>query len=187
MTLLNQLINVGSQGKEVSESGLNFLLSVIKGAEPRDQLETMLLAQMGAVHMATMTLARRLAHTETITQQDSAERAFNKLARTFTTQMETLKRYRSGGEQRVVVQHQHVNVTADRAAVQVNGAAPGGAGAMMETEERAHAKDQAALAYAPGAPMLCPDTARDAVRGACSEGQGAVPDARRGVRQRRSD
>jgi hypothetical protein len=42
----------------------------------------MLATQMAAVHMATMTFARRLAHVESIPQQDSAERAFNKLART---------------------------------------------------------------------------------------------------------
>ncbi|QYO75075.1 hypothetical protein [Devosia salina] len=34
----------------------------------------------------------------------------NKLARTFTTQMETLKKFRSKNEQRVVVEHQHVHV-----------------------------------------------------------------------------
>jgi hypothetical protein len=34
-----------------------------------------------------------------IPQQDSAERAFNKLARTFAAQVETLKRYRGSGEQ----------------------------------------------------------------------------------------
>jgi hypothetical protein len=34
-----------------------------------------------------------------IPQQDSAERAFSKLARTFAAQVETLKRYRGGGEQ----------------------------------------------------------------------------------------
>ena len=49
-------------------------------------------------HKATMTFARRLNHVENIPQQDSAERAFNKLARTFVSQVETLKRYR-GGEQ----------------------------------------------------------------------------------------
>ena len=52
-----------------------------------------------------MTFARRLAHVDNIPQQDSAERAFNKLARTFATQMEALKRYRTGGEQKVTVQH----------------------------------------------------------------------------------
>jgi hypothetical protein len=34
-----------------------------------------------------------------IPQQDSAVRAFNKLARTFAAQVETLKRHRGGGEQ----------------------------------------------------------------------------------------
>ena len=38
-------------------------------------------------------------------QQDSAERAFNKLARTFAAQIETFKKYRTGGEQKVTVQH----------------------------------------------------------------------------------
>jgi hypothetical protein len=58
------------------------MLSVIKGIEPRDQIEAMLAAQMAAVHMASMTFARRLAHVETIPQQDSASNAFNKFART---------------------------------------------------------------------------------------------------------
>ena len=53
-----------------------------------------------------MTFARRL---ENIRQQDSAERAFNKLARTFAAQVEALKRYRSGGEQTVRVEHVTVN------------------------------------------------------------------------------
>src|SRR5713226_9870934 len=85
------------------------MLSVVKGIEPRDQVEAMLGAQMAAVHTATMTFARRLARVENIPQQDSAERAFNKLARTFTTQMEALKRYRTGGEQTVTVQHVNVS------------------------------------------------------------------------------
>jgi hypothetical protein len=47
------------------------MLSVIKGIEPRDQIEAMLAAQMAAVHMASMTFARRLAHVDNIPQQDS--------------------------------------------------------------------------------------------------------------------
>lgn len=69
----------------------------------------MLAAQMAAVHMATMTFARRLAHVDNIAQQASTERAFNKLARTFAVQLEALKRYRTGGEQKVTVQHVTVN------------------------------------------------------------------------------
>jgi hypothetical protein len=108
-TLLNQLANAGSPGREVDEQQVNFMLSVINSIEPRDQVEAMLAAQMAAVHVATMTFARRLAHVENIPQQDSAERAFTKLTRTFATQMETLKRYRTGGEQKVTVQHVSVS------------------------------------------------------------------------------
>jgi len=55
--------------------------------------------------VASMTFARQLAHVENISHQDSAERAFNKLTRTFAMQMEALKRYRSGAEQKVTLQH----------------------------------------------------------------------------------
>jgi hypothetical protein len=106
---IRQVINVGSQGSEPDENGMNFLLSMVKGIEPRDQLEAMLALQMAAIHNATMTFSRRLAHVETIPQQDSANNALNKLARTFTTQIEALKRYRSTGEQKVTVQHVTVN------------------------------------------------------------------------------
>ena len=75
------------------------MLAMVRGIGPKDEIEAMMAAQMAAVHMTTMTFARRLAHVDNILQQDSAERAFNKLARTFAVQVEALKRYRTGGEQ----------------------------------------------------------------------------------------
>lgn len=63
----------------------------------------------GAIHASTTMLARRLNHVDTIPQQDAAERALNKLARTFATQMEALKRYRTGGQQKVTIEHVTVN------------------------------------------------------------------------------
>jgi len=98
-----------TQGQSLDEVSLNFMIAVIKGIEPRDQLETMLAAQMACIHMLTMDFARRLANADNIQQQDSAERTLNKLARTFSVQVETLKRYRSTGEQKVVVEHVSVN------------------------------------------------------------------------------
>lgn len=92
--LMKQLANVADR----NEQELNFMLSIVRGVEPRDEVEALLAAQMAATHKAMMTFARRLNHVENIPQQDSAERAFNKLARTFAAQVETLKRYR-GGEQ----------------------------------------------------------------------------------------
>jgi hypothetical protein len=66
-------------------------------------------AIMASAYMATLRMALQLAAAQMIPQQDAAERAFNKLARTFAAQMDTLKRYRSKGEQKVTVQHVTVN------------------------------------------------------------------------------
>jgi hypothetical protein len=44
-----------------------------------------------------------------IEHAEASDRIFNRLARTFTTQMETLKRYRMGGMQTVTVQHVSVS------------------------------------------------------------------------------
>jgi hypothetical protein len=146
--LVNQLTNVGSVGPKADEFGINFMLSVIKGIEPRDQLEAMLAAQMAAVHMASMTFARRLAHVETIPQQDAAERAFNKLTRTFAAQMSALKEYRSKGEQKMTVQHVHV---AEGGQAIVGNVSSPGRGAREKTGEQPHA-----LGYAPGVEMPRP-------------------------------
>ena len=120
------------------------MLAVITGIEPRDQIEAMLAAQMAAVHMASMTFARRLAHVDNIPQQDSAERAFNKLTRTFAAQVSALKEYRSKGEQKMTVQHVHVAEGGQAIVGNVNAPAEGG-GAREKSGEQPHA-----LGYAPG-------------------------------------
>jgi hypothetical protein len=104
-----QVASIGSRGRTIDEGASNFLLSVVRGVQPRDELEAMLAVQMGAIHQAIMMMARRLNHVENIPQQDAAERALNKLARTYATQMEALKRYRTGGQQKVTVEHVTVN------------------------------------------------------------------------------
>src|SRR5277367_4696215 len=141
--LIGQLVNA-SKEKRASEKGTNFMLAVVKGIEPRDQLEAMLAAQMAAVHMASMTFARRLAHVDNIPQQDSAERSFNKLTRTFAAQMSALKEYRSKGEQKMTVQHVHVAEGGQAIVGNVNAPAEGG-GAREKSGEQPHA-----LGYAPG-------------------------------------
>jgi hypothetical protein len=107
--LSGHIASIGAQGRTVDETASNFLLSVARAVKPRDELEALLAVQMGAIHTATMMMARRLNHVETIPQQDSAERALNKLARTYATQLEALKRYRTGGQQKVIVEHVTVN------------------------------------------------------------------------------
>ena len=106
--LLRQVANTTPNSRFADEQGIKFMMSVIRGPKPRDQTEAMIGAQMAAVHSAIMTAANRLAHAETLAEMDSAERAVNKLGRTFAALVDTLKRYRNGGEQKVMVQHMSI-------------------------------------------------------------------------------
>ena len=110
----------------------------------------MLAAQMATVYVATMAQGQRLAQAGTAPEQDSAERALNKLARTFTIQMDALQRYRSGGEQTVTVQHVSVNEGGQAIVGNVTQAAPGNPSAQA-------AEARPALADAKLAPMTIVD------------------------------
>ncbi len=96
--LLNQVAILGAQGKQMDEAASNFALGFVDAMEPRDSAEALLLTQMAAIHQTTIMMARRMNHVENIAQQDAAERALNKLGRTYAAQMDTLKRYRSKGQ-----------------------------------------------------------------------------------------
>ena len=102
--LLDQVTRLGSADNRIDEAAANFTLGFIDAMAPRDPAEALLVTQMAAAHQAMMTMTRRLNRVENIAQQDAAEKALNKLARTYTTQMETLKRYRSKGQQVVRVE-----------------------------------------------------------------------------------
>ena len=102
--LIAQAAMLGSQGKRIDPAAADFVLGFVDAMQPRDAAEALFLTQMAATHQATMMLARRLNHVENIPQQDAAERALNKTARTFAAQMDTLKRYRSKGQQTVRVE-----------------------------------------------------------------------------------
>jgi hypothetical protein len=184
--LVSQILNathLQPPNEPISENTLNAALGAVAGIAPRDEAEALLAVQMVGVHWTAMDLLRQAGATDSRFHFNDAGNMAVKLLRTYTAQLEALKRYRSAGEQRVVVQHQHVNVTADRAAVQVNGGAapdPRGRGAASKPEDQSHAQaDPTALAYAPDTPLRCPDPAGDAVPAAGDDGEGAVPDARR--------
>ena len=106
--LVSQAAILGSHGQAVDAQASGFALGFVDGMAPRDAAETLLLAQMAAIHQATMMMARRLNHAENLRQQDAAERALNKLARTYAAQLDGLKRYRSKGQQLVRVERVNV-------------------------------------------------------------------------------
>ena len=102
--LIGQIASMGSQSKRMDENASNFAIGFLDSMAPKDAAEALLFTQMAAIHQATMMMARRLNHIENIPQQDAAERALNKLGRTYAAQMDTLKRYRSKGQQTVRVE-----------------------------------------------------------------------------------
>ena len=102
--LLKQVSDVGDTGNLVSEDATNFVLGVVSGVQPRDEVEAMLATQMAVTHQSAMMMVKRLNRATTIQQQDAAEKAFNKLTRTYTSQMEALKKYRAKAQQTVRVE-----------------------------------------------------------------------------------
>jgi hypothetical protein len=105
--LAAQLV-IASQRGEVDLRKLNFKLAVIKESKPRDQFESMLVAEMVEMHVAIMSVAHQLDNVP-VAQLDSIASAFNKLARTFVMQMDGLKRYRSDVGENLTVQHVSVS------------------------------------------------------------------------------
>jgi hypothetical protein len=133
-TIFEQLAQVARTGVNLTENEFNGMLSLVRGLAPTDPTEALLVAQMAAVHNATMVAARRLAHVETPAQQDSASTMFNKLARTFAAQVEALKRYRLKGEQTIKVQH----VTVNDGGQAIVGNVQHGPGGSLKSESQSH-------------------------------------------------
>ena len=105
VALIRQITHATSKHGQPNVRDANFILAVVIGIKPRDQIETMLAVEMAIVHTATMASARPVNEAYAAQQRDSAAQALNKLTRTFLSQVDALKRYRSGGEQKVTVQH----------------------------------------------------------------------------------
>ena len=84
-------------------------MSVLKGQKPKDHFELMLMNQMSGVNALVMKYIGYLAKADTGNEIETLQRTLNKLARTFTNQMEVLQRYRSRVEQKVTVQNVSVS------------------------------------------------------------------------------
>ena len=105
--LHSQLINADGFGGE----GVEFAAAVIAAAQPKDQLMAMQAAQMAVIHLASMKYMRKVADWRESEKGDQqlAVNMSTKLARTFSAQLDAIKRYTTGGEQRVTVKHVSVS------------------------------------------------------------------------------
>lgn len=110
--MLSGIINAACNGGPSHPPGsgdINDALAAVTGIGARDETEGMLATQMIATHFAAISALRRLKGSDTVSQQDSNGNLAIKLLRTFTMQVEALHRYRGKGQQKVTVEHVHVN------------------------------------------------------------------------------
>ena len=115
--LLDQVVQtfrgvVTSQGfnSEKLDGFCNNAVALLNGIQPRDEIEGMLAVQMIGVHnLAMETLKRAMITDQTFEGRQANVNYATKMLRTYTAQMEAFKRYRTGGQQKVTVEHVHVN------------------------------------------------------------------------------
>ena len=181
-SLLKQL-KIGAMDEQlrINVDRVNFALSVIKGVEPRDTIEVMIAAQMATIHQQVLDATRRLGLSTKREDREAETRAVAKLGRAFVQLIEGLKRHRGPVEQRVVVQHIHVNDGGKAVAiVEAPGSGTGGRG---EIDGRSHATGSLAAPATSAALLSSLEEDGTAVPGGSDEGQTSVPDAR-GPRRR---
>jgi len=94
--------------KSGGEDRRGFMPAIVRDIAPRDGIERMLAVQMATTHVALIRQGKRMAYAEQLPQFEAHERAYNKLARTFAAQVETLRKHRNGGKQTVTVQHVNI-------------------------------------------------------------------------------
>jgi hypothetical protein len=105
--IFNQLSNC--YPKMELEELLSSISENMKNIKPKDHIEGMLAVQMLATHYATMNCFRLAKSSISIDVMNATLNSANKLTRSYTAQMEALNRYRGKGQQKMTVEHVHIN------------------------------------------------------------------------------
>ena len=108
----------------------NLIFQSMHDFQPKDATEARLIAQAIAVFQHGMDGLARAATATQISHRDSYINTSTKLFRVHNETIEALNRHRRGGEQRVIVQHQQVNISGQAQAVVGNFHSEGGGGSI---------------------------------------------------------
>lgn len=104
------VVSTDGADNEASAAAANKAMAILNGIQPQDELEGMLATQIIAVHnMAMRTMSLAMLKGQTFEGKKSNVNYATKMLRTFMAQMEALKKYRTGGQQKMIVEHVHVN------------------------------------------------------------------------------
>ena len=176
--LVNQTVGalwLKHSDSETRDKKYGAALAALVGIGPKDELESMMAAQLIAAHNAAMECYRRAMIGEQSFEgrRESLNQA-NKLSRTYSTLLEALNRHRGKGQQKVTVEHVHV-YSGGQAVVGVVGT-PGG-GERPKSEDQPPAKQ---ITHAPQPAMRRADAEREPMPVA-RDAERPLPAARRPV------
>jgi hypothetical protein len=158
--LCNQIINSGWFRENMPDAErqdqATAILAFLVGVKPTDTVEGMMAAQLFASHAAAMECYRRaMLPGQSLEVKQIQLTLAAKLTKANATQVEALKKYRSKGQQKVIVEHVHVYQGGQAV---VGNVAPGGGGDGRKEEVQPHA-----VGYAQGAEMRCSNPQREAL------------------------
>jgi hypothetical protein len=99
----------GADNDNVATAASN-AMAILSGIQPQDEIEGMLATQMVGVHnMAMDAMNRAMLGGQTFEGKDANVNHAAKMVNTFMMQMETLRKYRTRGPQKMVVEHVNVS------------------------------------------------------------------------------
>jgi hypothetical protein len=142
-------------------------------------MTAMLASQMVATHSLAMDMLGRTRRAGTPEQMQAHGALATKLLRTFTAQTEALAKVKRGGEQTVRVEHVHVYSGGQAIVGAVSNPKVEGGGVDEKGNQAYGTPDPRAIAAAPGAALLGPNTVGDSLPETRSERQEALPPPRR--------
>jgi len=153
-----QTLWVKHSDKNTCEEQYDATVAALIGIGPRDELEGMIAAQLLAAHNAAMECYRRaMLGEQTFEGRHEALSQANKLSRTYALLLDALNRHRGKGQQKVTVEHVHVNA-GGRAIVGVVNSPE-----VYSKKSEQEADAARAIAYAPDTALRCSDPEREAV------------------------
>jgi hypothetical protein len=136
LTKACEAITIKSESLEESVRHLNTIANAMHALRPRDEIEGQLISQLVVLHEQCMSWLGRAIRTERVDFANTYLNGASKLLARHHETLEALLKYRRGGEQRVHVEHVHVN-DGGKAVV---GHIEFGGGVHKKTEEGPHAK-----------------------------------------------
>ena len=107
--LINDAVYVIEDYGEDKAACARTTVSALRSIGPQDGIEGLLANQMVATHFQAIASFQKANLTKDVNFRDRYTNMATKLSRTFIAQLEALNKYRGKGQQKMTVEHVHVN------------------------------------------------------------------------------